>query len=397
MVRILRIEANDRESVSLPIQAYAFQASPSRDHALDDARIDQTKYFTDHVTLVAEAQGEPVADASAIPMRQNVRGVIYPMAGIAGVATLPHARRRGYATSLLTELLGMMRDSGHAVSALYPFRQSFYARFGFVGLPKSKSVTFPVSNLARLLTADLPGEVHWGLPAKHYAEYEALAAELLSSRHGFALLPESRMARLRDAEDRWLAIARANGTVVGAATYRITGYGGDLIADDLLISGPLGRALLLRFFALHAEQVTRVRVMVPAGELPELWATDFASETIVTTSFPTAPAPMARVLSLTDMTGMRVGTGHVDIEVTDDPYIAGTYSLDGTAGMLEVRRTSRPSVDATLTAAGLSGLVYGVLDPGELAMRGLGRLADDIVEPLRQLFPACIPYLHAAF
>ena len=396
-MRIRQIEPGDRESISLPIQTYAFQASPAPDHSLDQSRIDQTKYFKDFVTLIVEAHGEPVADASAIPMRQNVRGAVYPMAGIAGVATLPQARRRGYASSLVTELLGIMRDSGHVVSALYPFRQSFYARFGFVGLPKSRSVTFPVSNLTGLLTADLPGEVHWGLPAEHYEEFKAFASELLSSRHGFALSPDSRMVQLRDSGDRWLAIARVKGTVVGAATYRITGFGEDLIADDLLVSGPLGRALLLRFFAAHAEQVTRVRAMVPAGELPELWATDFASETIATTSFPTSPAPMARVLSLTDMTGIPVGTGHTDIEVTDDPFIAGTYSLDGTAGLLEVRRTSASAVDATLTAAGLSGLVYGVLDPGEITIRGLGRMTDDIAQNLRLMFPARLPYLYTAF
>ena len=83
-----------------------------------------------------------LADASAIPMRQNIRGVVYPMAGVAGVATLPLARRRGYARALVTELLGQMREAGHAVSALYPFRPSFYQRFGDVGLPRTRTVRF---------------------------------------------------------------------------------------------------------------------------------------------------------------------------------------------------------------------------------------------------------------
>jgi hypothetical protein len=66
--------------------------------------------------------------------------------------------------------------------------------------------------------------------------------------------------RFRDQEQRWLATARSGGEVVGAVTYRITDHGGDLLADDLLTTGPLGRALLLRFFAAHVDQVTRVSV-----------------------------------------------------------------------------------------------------------------------------------------
>lgn len=59
--------------------------------------------------LVAEEDGVAVVDASAIPMRQNVRGCVYPMAGIARVATLPLARRRGPA--------GTTAESGAALTA----------------------------------------------------------------------------------------------------------------------------------------------------------------------------------------------------------------------------------------------------------------------------------------
>lgn len=395
-VKVRRIGADERSAISLPIQAYAFQASPVPDDALDRLRSDQ-RYYQEHVTLVAEVDGDAVADASAIPMRQNVRGAVYPMAGIAGVATLPHVRRRGYASALVTEILGLMRDGGHAVSALHPFRQSFYAHFGFVGLPKARTVTFLMSSVTGLLTANLSGTVRWGPVAEHYDDYRALTSQLLADRHGFALLPESRTGQLRDAGDRWLAIAVVNDRVVGAVTYRIAGFGGDLIADDLLVTGPLGRALLLRFFAGHADQVSRVVATVPAGEIPELWAADFASETRATTSFPVSPAPMARVLSLTGLAGMPAGDGHAIVEVVDDPFIAGRYSLDGTTGVLDVRRAATAAPEATLTSAGLSGLIYGVVDPDELRIRGFGQAQGEVLAQLRRLFPPSVPYLHATF
>jgi len=129
-MRIRQIRAGERPEASVPIQAYGFQPSPAPAGPLERLK-DNQRYYEEHLTLVAEVDGVAVADASAVPMQQNVRGGVYRMAGVAGVATLPQARRRGYASALVTEILGLMRDQGHVVSALYPFRPSFYGRFGF--------------------------------------------------------------------------------------------------------------------------------------------------------------------------------------------------------------------------------------------------------------------------
>lgn len=380
----------------MPVQAYGFQPSPAPAGTLDRLK-DNQRYYEEHLTLVAEVAGVDVADASAVPMQQNVRGGVYRMAGVAGVATLPQARRRGYASALVTEILGLMRDQGHVVSALYPFRPSFYERFGFAGLPKTRAVTFPPSSVAGLLRTDLGGRVGWGPVKDQYDSYRAFTTQLLDRWHGFALLPESRMAEFREAGDRWLATAWVDGAVAGAFAYRITGFGGDLIADDLLAATPLSKALLLQFFAQHADQVSRIVVTVPASEMPELWSTDFAGVTQTATSFPRSPAPMARILSVDGLAGMPVGPGQVTLEVVRDPFIAGRYTLDGTAGGLEVRRGGASPPVATLTAAGLSGLVYGVLDPDDLSIRGFGEVRRDAAARLRALFPRRIPYLHATF
>ncbi len=395
-MKIRQISTDERRLVSVPIQAYGFQPSPAPEGMLDRLRGHQ-RYYEEHVTLVAELDGVAVADASAVPMRQNVRGAVYEMAGVAGVATLPQARRRGYARALVTEILGVMRDRGYVVSALYPFRPSFYGRFGYVGLPMTRTVTFSPSSVAGLLRMDLAGTVRWGPVADHYAAYRDFIGRLLSERHGFALLPESRMAQLREAGDRWLATAWVGGVVAGAVTYHIDGFAGDLVADDLLIASPLGRALLLQFFAAHTDQVARITATIPAGEMPELWATDFAAVTQATTSFPDSPAPMARVLSIEGLAGMPAGSARVTVEIADDPFIAGRYTLDGSAGTLEVRHAAEAAPEATLTAAGLSGLIYGVLDPDEVSIRGFGQVPGDAAARLRALFPRRIPYLHATF
>jgi len=69
--------------------------------------------------------------------------VTLPMGGIAGVASLPAARGRGYVGALLRRSLEHMREAGQPVSALFPFSFAFYRRLGWewVGVERRYSVS----------------------------------------------------------------------------------------------------------------------------------------------------------------------------------------------------------------------------------------------------------------
>jgi predicted N-acetyltransferase YhbS len=395
-MKIRRISVDEQLTRSSALQAYGFQPSPADDSAMERLRENQ-KYYKDNITLVVEDNGEILAEVSAIPMLQNVRNSVYPMAGVAGVAAHPFARRRGHVRALMIEMLGQMREMGHALSALYAFRPSFYQRFGYVGVPKTRTVRFSPADLAGLLRTELVGDISWERAGSGYDAYRHFTQHLLVQRHGFALLPDYRSVQLRDAEDRWLVTARVDDEVVGAVTYRITHYGGDLITDDLLITSPLSRALLLKFFACHVDQVAEVVMAIAPDEIPELWVTDLSVHTETKVSYPVFPAPMARVLSLDALTGMPAGPGRVGIEIIDDPFIAGRYVLDGMAGILDVGRGQVAAPTAKLTSAGLSGLVYGVLGPEDVVVRELGDIPSDASDQLRSLFPKIIPHFFSFF
>jgi predicted N-acetyltransferase YhbS len=393
-MKIRQIGTDERQTLALPLQAYAFQSTPLPPAVLELQR-DAQRHLAENLTLVAEDDGAAMAVASSIPMRQNVRGTVYPMAGIASVAAHPLARRRGYVRALLTELLGQVRDAGIPVSALYPFRPSFYERFGYVSLPKSRTATFAPADLAHLLRANLDGDLTVERIGGGYPTYRAFTQRLLAQWHGFAVFPDHRAEQLREADDRWLVTARVGDEVVGAAPYRITAHAEDLVADHLLATGAHGRALLLRFFARHVDQVRRIRVTVGADELPELWATDLAAEVESRTTFPDGAPPMGRVLSLDGLAGMAVGPGQVAVEVVDDPFVAGRYLLDGRSGQLDV--TPGGQSRAALTVPALSGLVYGVLDPEDIVVRALGTVPPEAAGELRRLFPRRVPYVFSSF
>ncbi|PWU43896.1 GNAT family N-acetyltransferase [Micromonospora globispora] len=397
-MRIRRLAAEERPTTSFPLQAYAFEASPMAPGRVEEFR-EYLPYNAGNLSLVVEEDGETVAAASAIPMRQNLRGRVLPMAGVAGVVTHPLARRRGHVRALLHQVLDEMRDEGHQLTALHPFRASFYERFGYVGLPRPRTVTFSPADLGPLLRAELPGEVTWERIGAGYPTWRAFTERCLHERHGFAIFPDFRAVGLRDRDDRWLLTATIGGSTAGAVTYRIDDHGGELIADDLLAADPYARALLLQFFARHVDQVERIRIRLPADELPELWLTDLAVHVEARVSRPGSPAPMARLLSLDALTGLPAGAGRVRVELVGDRWLAGTHLLDGATGRLELLPAAAgPGVPtATLTAAGLSALAYGVLDPADVDIRGLGDVPADAAAELRRLLPRELPYLFADF
>jgi predicted acetyltransferase len=392
-MRFRQITAAERADVMFPLLSYAFLASPWPDGDAEAYR-KRMRFFETAVHLVAEEDGRALAGATALRLRQNVRGLVHDMAGVASVASDPSARRRGLVRGLIERLLPQMRDEGCAVAALYPFRPSFYGRFGFAGVPQVRTATFAPEGLAPLLRAELPGEVERVPFREGFAAYGQLIEALLRTRHGFANFDEVRAAGFRE-EPGWVAIARSGAEVVGAVRYKVVGYGGELAAQDLLTTGPLGRALLLRFFARHIDQVARVSVRVDADEVPELWGTDFAVQTEARVDFPQRGAPMVRVLDMPALAGTPVGDGAITVEIPEDPLIGGVWTLAAENGRLAVSKGTSPT--ATLTAAGLSALVYGVLDPVEVTLRGLGQVPGGAVDQLAALFPRRLPYLFAEF
>src|SRR5919107_1431248 len=307
-MQIRQISAAERPETMFPLQTYAFFPSPWDDEREREVYRRRMVYYETTVSMIAEENGQALAGVGAFPMRQNVRGAIYDMAGIASVASHPAARRRGFIRALLERLLREMRDRGCAVTALYPFRPSFYGRFGYVGLPRRRTAELTPEGLGYLLNADLPGTVERLPMADAFDTYDAMVLRLLERRHGLAVFDDVRKAEFRH-DKRWVAVARAGGEVVGVVSYRINDFGGDLVAGDLLTTGPLGRALLLQYFARHVDQVARIVVTVGLDDAPELWGTDLPVTYEGRVAYPSSPGPMARVLDVAKLAGMQVGEG----------------------------------------------------------------------------------------
>jgi predicted acetyltransferase len=91
------------------------------------------------------ADGDLRAAYSLVPFQAHWGGQLtLPLGGVAGVATFAEARGQGHVGQLLRHMLGVMRDAGQPLSALYPFAWAFYRRYGWDWVGEKRQVTLPL-------------------------------------------------------------------------------------------------------------------------------------------------------------------------------------------------------------------------------------------------------------
>lgn len=81
---------------------------------------------------VVECDGRLAGALRTYRLTTHLWGHELPTMGLAGVAVAPDFRRRGIGRRMCMEALRIARDRGDVLSALYPFRTSFYRDLGYV-------------------------------------------------------------------------------------------------------------------------------------------------------------------------------------------------------------------------------------------------------------------------
>ncbi len=394
-VTIRQVQGEELLDTMFPLGAYAFAETPtSRD------REELQKYLPyqidRHVVCVFEDE-VPVAVANSVHMTQNVRGKVYRMGGIAGVATLPQARRKGYARQMVKYLFENMKDESQAVASLYPFRESFYGRLGYIGLPPMRLMQITPLNLSPILKSDIPGVVEVIHLKEGADEFITFLKNLLPQVHGMALHPDSSLAGMKEFGNSWLALARHNGEVVGAMVYRLMGFNKDMKARYFLHKNSVGKYLLLQWIARHADQVSDIYIKVSPADIMETWFFDMRAKMHTRWTLEDIPTPMGRVAIVEEIGGMQVGPGHFTARIIDEQcdWNNGVFRFESVDGLLEV--TPAADADCELTIQGLSGLVFCGYDPADFMIRGWGNPSPETQAAIRTMFPPAYPFLHGDF
>lgn len=398
---IREVEGQEMLDILHRLGTYAFNSSPpltDKESWLENARARQgTHYVALFVAGEAGAAETGAAIAASANMTQQVRGHIFPMTGIWGVATLPEARRCGYSHQVLTHLLAAQRERGYVFSTLYPFRESFYQRLGYVTFPLPQKVFFNPAGLAPLLKWSLPGKVTLTTTDADLEQYAAFMRQFQPHVHGLARFDHLNAVAVQR-RPSWQAVAWVDGQPVGLMLYSLQGEAPTeflMRIPRFYYLTPAGRYLLLEWIARHIDQANQVEMWLAPAERPESWLVDLAprSETMVR-------APMGRVLDVARIGGLAARPGQFSARISDPicPWNEGVWQFSAVEGRLVVQSApAGATADTDLTIQGLSALIYGTHDPADFALRGWGSPAPALQTTLRQMLPAGLPYLHEYF
>jgi GNAT superfamily N-acetyltransferase len=393
-ITIRQVDGGEMLDLLFWLDNYAFRPTPPfPDREEWEERIKTHK----GTAYYAAFEGDKGVAITACPkFTQNLRGKIFKMGGFAAVSTHPEARRKGYSHKLICHAFETLANEGDILSSLYPFRESFYERLGYVTFPQTRNAIFNPSTMLPLLNKDFEGDVELTLLGDGFDDYHAYTKAMHPEVHGMAMFTDYEGQKEAAQSNRnWLLKAISDDELVGLMVYNLKGdemMNYDLRAVRFYYRTSLGKYLLLSWLARHVDQAGKVEMWLPSFEQPNTWLSDIRPKLE-----PVFLAPMGRVLDVAGVGGMRTGTGAFTARISDPmcPWNDGTWKFMGDSGALEVIRAQ--AADCDLTIQGLSALVYGVNDPADFKVRGWGNPSIEIQEVMREMFPPMLPYLHEYF
>jgi predicted acetyltransferase len=292
---------------------------------------------------------------------------------------------------MLIHFFATMREENFPFSTLYPFRESFYDRLGYVTFPQTRNARFSPHALYPLLKKELAGYVERFDIAQGLEYYQAYLHKYHPQMHGMGLFADRYREGLINSNEYWLAVARVDGETKGVMLYQINGFADTLLATHFYYDDSEGKYLLLEWFARHIDHVKEVELSLSPAEHPETWFPDL--EVVLSANRP----PMARIIDIAKIGGMRTGPGSFTAQISDPqcPWNEGIYRFETLDGVLRVVPTEQ--ADCSLTIQGLTALVYGTHDPETFTIRGWGNPTVALQDMMRSVFPPILPYLHEVF
>ncbi|NTV64871.1 MAG: GNAT family N-acetyltransferase [Oscillochloris sp.] len=353
------------------LESYAFSTNPSRE-ALSAEKLARLRgIFVD---------GAQVAQLELIPLRLETGRSQITAAGIGSVSSAPEARRRGHVATLLRHSCDELREQGMPLALLYPFKRTFYGRYGWATFMERRVYQAPPMSFASFRPA--PGGFREaGLD--HVETFDAIYRGALRGRFG----PTQRSAEwwremvLKDWSGKpyqgyiW---HDEHGRPRSYMIFQIVsdGAGRRMECQDIVALDPLARSQLFMFFANHQDQVSMVRFKAPADAPVNL----LMPEPLDCTIEPHFMLRLVDVAAALESYGFPSDlSGHLRIAVSDD-WIAeqnAVFELEIEHGRATARRLSADSeADLSCDVRVLAQIYSRYLRPRTAAAFGVMSVAN---------------------
>ncbi len=386
---IIRIaETDDELDIVQDMTTYAFMPSP-----VGKRDVSRRPYTKESKIYILYEDDKPVSTLDSIPMTQNIRGKIFKMQGIAGVATYPEGRRKGYVKQLMKLALIDANAEGTVLSNLYPFRQSFYGKFGYITFPQDKQAIINPENLRDIGSVETNGVVERVIGKEAIDRFYSFLKTIQTQIHGMGLFTELITKRLEKLEF-WTVFTVVDGVDTGMMTFTTKGFEDELMVSRLFYKDANAKYLLLQHLYSHIDQFKTIKLRILPNERPETWAYDMK---LKVQNREWVPSAMGRIIELQALEGMNVGEGEINVEINDSDceWNNGKWKLFSDNSKLKIEKADK--ADFSLNINGLSAIIFGGYEIDDINFRNWGSVKDIHKIAVIQLFPPMIPSLYELF
>ena len=348
---------------------YGFDANAARDRYW--SRYEYT--FDENYCL--EIDNKVVANTRCIPLEQNVRGKWLKMGGIAMVVSDPVTRRKGYVREIMNYCLKKMSEEKYPVTTLYPFKDTFYAAFGYVNAPPAVRMNINPKYLSKWKYLPKGYTVERLPHSEAFDIYKSIHNKAMENIHGGVRRSEKRWKEFSGPSPIWYAVAfNEKKEPEGFMQYRSKGFStgfdwsedGKISVNEMYTLTPQARQALYNFLFLHTDQIIEVAVPINPNESDHYtWLQNY-----YITSLSPANIFMARIVDVKDtIQNMMVPVeGQLKLKITDNHIAKNTQTFEITAekNKLKVNALGDKPADTEMTIEGITSLVYGLLPATEL-------------------------------
>lgn len=344
--------------------------------------------------------GTIVSTLRNIIFKQSIRGVLKDMGGIAAVATAPEYRRQGHIKALTKAAFWDMKQKGQVVSALHPFKEDFYAAFGYVTTNSWIDVKIPSHALSHYLDRVKKLDRNWQFERVKAVDVKAevlsFITQLTPIPHGLVIDPDrSNQIWQSYHQNSRVVLVKRDGKTQAIAKYSKKGHleTGEIAIREMYWQNLDARDKLFGFLALHQDDSPYLWMQIPFGTNFHTWLRD--SMTPFETKIYYRPM-MVRVIdveqAIANLPAAIAGEIYFTLHDQQCDWNTGTYQLIANQGKLTATRTTNQSA-LTMTIQGLTSLGYGILPLEEIQHRQwISGLDETVIEYISSWFPVTPVY-----
>lgn len=364
---------------------YAFESW--RDKEAED---DKLGWMRADESLVLIDKGMMASSLVNSHMKQVVRGTVKKMSAIGNVASYPEYRNKGYIRMLFAAAFEDSMKYSLPVSALQPFKEGFYQKFGYVSTAREIVLNFHVSAIQHYLDHK-PGK-DWQVTRGSSAEMQKellnfLAAESVNY-NGLVIFDNLDNAQRRyHFRDSLIMLVKYKGEVMAGCKY--TKKGMKITIGDVLWKNFEARKVFFQFFACHRDQVGDFAIPIPMSANFYNWFRDADKEYEIKM----CDKPwMVRVIDLVSAfkDTKLTSTSPLSFNVSDEmcEWNNGMFRLESIAGKALMTQTGDQNADFDADIKAMAALLYGSMPVEEIIDRGWLKVnATEKLEQIKECFP----------